>query len=105
VLLGFTKARNLNEVLNHTSLGPHQLAGDFEASRLIGIYVGNVLLIICTLGMFIPWAEVRVARYRCESIAVMSSEPLAALDASPGAAVPAAAGEELSSFLDLDFGF
>ncbi len=105
VLLGFTKARNLNEVLNHTSLGPHRFAGSFDPARLIGIYLTNVLLIVCTAGAFIPWAEVRVARYRCSAIEVKAGSPLDQISATPGRAAPGAASEEISSFFDLDFGF
>ncbi len=105
VLLGFTHARNLNEVLDHTTVGPHRLSGAFSAATLIGIYLRNVLLIILTAGVYIPWAHVRVARYRCESIALEAHGALEQLSASSGKAVPGAALEELGSFFDLDFGF
>ena len=105
IVLGFTHARNLNEVLNHTTVGPHRLAGTFRAGTLIGLYLRNVLLIIATAGIYIPWAHVRVARYRCESIALEAQGPLEQLSASANRAVPGAALEELGSFFDLDFGF
>ena len=105
VVLGFTHARNLNEVLNHTRVGPHRLAGTFRAATLVGIYLRNVLLIIVTAGIYIPWAHVRVARYRCESIALEAQGSLEHLSASAAKAVPGAALEELGSFFDLDFGF
>ncbi len=105
ILLGFTHARNLNEVLNHTDVGPHRLSGTFRASTLVGLYLRNVLLIIVTAGIYIPWAHVRVARYRCQSIALEAYGSLEQLSASASNAVPGAALEELGSFFDLDFGF
>ena len=105
VVLGFTHARNLNEVLNHTTVGPHRLSGTFGATTLVGLYLRNVLLIIITAGIYIPWAHVRVARYRCESIALEAQGSLAQLSAAASKAVPGAALEELGSFFDLDFGF
>jgi uncharacterized membrane protein YjgN (DUF898 family) len=105
VLLGIMHARNLNEVLNHTTVGPHRLAGSLQAAKLVGIYFSNVLLIIATLGIYTPWAQVRVARYRCASVALEAHGALEDLSASAGEAVPGAAMEELGSFFDLDFGF
>jgi uncharacterized membrane protein YjgN (DUF898 family) len=105
VLLGFTHARNLNEVLNHTTVGPHHLSGKFRTETLIGLYFRNVLLIIFTAGIYTPWAQVRVARYRCESIALAAQGSLGQLSATVGTVVPGAALEELGSFFDLDFGF
>ena len=105
IVLGFTHARNLNEVLNHTTVGPHRLSGTFRAGTLVWLYLRNVLLIIVTAGIYIPWAHVRVARYRCESIALEAQGSLEQLSASASKAVPGAALEELGSFFDLDFGF
>lgn len=105
VFLGYTRARYLNELFNQTALGAHRLAADFEPGKLISIYLTNVLLIIATAGLYIPWAEVRIARYRCESLALLSAGPLSDLDATPRPDTPSAAGEEISSFFDLDFGF
>ena len=64
-----------------------------------------MLLIIVTAGIYIPWAHVRVARYRCQSIALEAYGSLEQLSASASNAVPGAALEELGSFFDLDFGF
>jgi uncharacterized membrane protein YjgN (DUF898 family) len=105
VLLGLTHARNLNEVLNHTRVGPHQLSGKYGPGALIWLYFRNVLLIIVTAGLYTPWAQVRIARYRCEVTAVEAQGSLGQLSASAATVVPGAAMEELGSFFDLDFGF
>jgi uncharacterized membrane protein YjgN (DUF898 family) len=105
ILLGFTHARNLNEVLNHSTVGPHRLAGTFGTGTLIALYFRNVLLIIVTAGIYTPWAHVNIARYRCQSIALEAQGSLEKLSASASSAVPGAAMEELGSFFDLDFGF
>jgi len=105
VVLGYTQSRNLNEVFEHTAIGPHQLHCKLSASRLIGIYFTNLLGMVFTLGLYTPWAHVRLARYRLESIELEARGSLDEFVAAADAAVPAAAGEELSSFFDLDFGF
>jgi uncharacterized membrane protein YjgN (DUF898 family) len=105
VIWGYTHARNVNEVLNHTSLGKSRLRSNLSASKLIGIYFVNMLAIVVTLGMLTPWAHIRLARYRIESMQLETPDALDTFTAHAAAEVPSATGEELSSFLDLDFGF
>lgn len=102
---GYTQARNLNEVFGHTTIGSHRLISTLSASSLIGIYLSNLALIVLTLGVYTPWAQIRVARYRLTAIELEAHGSLDEFAAAAAAAVPAAAGEEISSFLDLDFGF
>jgi uncharacterized membrane protein YjgN (DUF898 family) len=105
VVLGYTYARNHNEVLNHTTLGPNRIHANLSASTLIGIYLTNVVAMIFTLGLYTPYAQIRLARYRLGAIELEAHGSLDHFAASPDARVPAAVGEELSSFFDLDFGF
>ena len=104
MVLGYTHARNLNEVIGHTSLGPHRLHSSLSARRLIGIYFTNGLGMLLTLGLFTPWAQVRLARYRFEAVEVEVHGSLDQFVATTAARVPAAAGEEISSLFDIDFG-
>lgn len=105
VLHGYTQARNLNEVISKTSLGPHRLISRLSATDLIFIYLSNTLFIVCTLGLYTPWAELRLARYRLEAMELEAHGSLDDFVAGAAASIPAAAGEEISSFLDVDFGF
>ena len=101
----YTQSRNLNEVFNKTELGPHRFVSSLEATPLTGIYLGNLVLIVLTLGLYTPWAEIRLARYRLECLELEAYGSLDEFAAAGSAAVPAAAGEEIGSFFDLDFGF
>jgi uncharacterized membrane protein YjgN (DUF898 family) len=102
---GYTQARNLNEVFSNTTLGRHRFVSNLSASSLISLYWANLALIVVTLGLYTPWAQVRVARYRLEAIELRAHGSLDEFAAAAAAPVPAAAAEELSSFLDVDFGF
>jgi uncharacterized membrane protein YjgN (DUF898 family) len=104
VLHAYTQSRNLNEVFDKTELGPHRFVSTLEATPLTGIYLSNLLLILLTLGLYTPWAEVRLARYRLECLQLEAHGSLDEFAAAGSAAVPAAAGEEIGSFFDLDFG-
>jgi uncharacterized membrane protein YjgN (DUF898 family) len=105
VVLGYTQSRNHNEVFEHTSIGPHQLHCKLSASRLIGIFFTNLLGMVFTLGLYTPWAQLRLARYRLECLELEVRGSLDDFVAATNAPVPAAMGEELTSFFDLDFGF
>ena len=105
LVLGYTYARNVNEVLNHTTVGGHDVESKLEASKLIGIYFGNVFAIVGSLGLLIPWAQIRLARYRAGAVTLHAVGDLDEFTAQPAEATPSAVSEELSSFLNLDFGF
>ena len=102
--LAYVGARQTNECLNHTSLGANRLQCSLSARRLAGLYIGNLLLVVLTLGLYSPWAKVRLLRYRVQSIAVLASGQLDEF-VQAAAPVPGATGEELGDLLDVDFGF
>jgi len=105
LVLGYTYARNVNEVLNHTTVGQHGIESKLEASKLIGIYFVNVLGIVASLGLLIPWAQIRLARYRTAAVTLHAAGDLDEFTAQPVEPTPSALSEELSSFFNLDFGF
>ena len=102
---GYTQARNLNEVFSSTSLGPHRFISRLSAATLIGLYLSNLALIVATLGLFTPWAQIRAARYRLKAIELEAHGSLDDFTTAAAAPLPSATGEELTSFLDVDFGF
>jgi uncharacterized membrane protein YjgN (DUF898 family) len=105
VIHAYTHSRNLNEVFDKTSLGANLFVSSLSATDLAGIYISNLFLIIVTCGLYTPWAEIRLARYRLESLELEAHGSLDEFVAATAASVPAAAGEEIGSFFDLDFGF
>ena len=92
-----------NLSLGNALVGPHRLLSNMQMWPLLRIYVVNTFLIVLTLGLFLPWAQVRVARYRLESLSLEVHGGLDAFVADQQAQV-AAAGDELGDFLDVDLG-
>jgi uncharacterized membrane protein YjgN (DUF898 family) len=92
-----------NVSLGNTLVGPHRIVSKLEMWPLLRIYVVNTVLIVLTLGLFLPWARVRLARYRLESLSLEVHGGLDAFVADQQAQV-AAAGDELGEFLDVDLG-
>jgi uncharacterized membrane protein YjgN (DUF898 family) len=104
LVYGYSQARNLNETFNTTTLGPHRLVSTLSARRMAGIYLGNTLAILLTLGLATPWAVIRLMRYRLESIALEAHGPLDAIATAAASGAVTATGEEISGFFDVDFG-
>ena len=60
-----------NEVYNTTFLeGGHRLRSNVSAPQLIWIAVSNLVVVVFTGGLMLPWAQIRIARYLAEHTAV-----------------------------------
>jgi uncharacterized membrane protein YjgN (DUF898 family) len=90
-----------NLVWNHTSLEGHQFQSDMRWGRMVFITVTNYLAVICTLGLFLPFARVRTLRYRLESIALLPDGSLDDVLAVSQEEI-GATGEGASDFFDFD---
>lgn len=71
VAAGYTRARIARLTFIGTRFGGLRFAGRHTARGLIHLYVVNLLLIVLTLGLYIPWARVRSARYWLDNLAVI----------------------------------
>lgn len=94
-------ARIQNLVWNSTSLGPHRFQSRLRARTLAWIMFTNLLLVIFTLGLFMPFAAVRLARYRVSCMTLLPGTSLDEFVAGETTSI-AAVGEELGEFLDID---
>jgi uncharacterized membrane protein YjgN (DUF898 family) len=92
-----------NLVWNHTMLDEHRFASRLRIWRMLAIYAVNIVTIALTLGLAVPWARVRLARYRADSLTLLPGGPLLS-EADGSADGESATGAELSEAMDLDFG-
>jgi uncharacterized membrane protein YjgN (DUF898 family) len=100
----YVNSRITNLVYNHLMLAGSSLRSELEAGELIRIYLVNSAAILCTLGMAIPWAMIRMAQYRAARLTLISAGTLdsfRAVDSADESAV----GAEVGSFFDIDIGF
>lgn len=107
--IAYFSARIQNLIWNHTRLDaqrvlPHRFEYKLSVRRLYWIYLGNVLLTLLSLGFYYPWAMVRLARYRIESMTLVPGGPLDAFVAGE-AEEPGAIGEEAAGVFDIDLSF
>lgn len=58
------QALTRNVIYNSTTLsGGHTLRSNVNATNLFWIALSNLVVVVLTLGLMLPWAQVRVARY------------------------------------------
>ena len=97
-------ARTQNLVWNHTTLGHNPFSSDVRARDLFWIYLSNFVAIVLTLGLFKPFADIRLARYRLEHLALHPQTSLDEISASQSQATTAT-GEESADLFDFDISF
>jgi uncharacterized membrane protein YjgN (DUF898 family) len=99
----FMRSRLQNNTIGNTKLGEHVLFSRLRARDLIWLQVTNLLAMVCTLGLYFPWARVRVLRYQFSRTGVLVAGNLEGFVAGERANV-AAVGQEVGDFFDIDFG-
>jgi uncharacterized membrane protein YjgN (DUF898 family) len=90
-----------NLIWNNTRLGKHRFKSEMRAGKMVFIVLTNILGIALTLGLFIPFAQVRAMKYRIESMTLV---PYSSLDdfIADTQAIASATGEGAADLLDFD---
>ena len=102
--ISYIRARVLNLAVSHTTLDDrHALISVLSAWRMIWIGISNFVLVLVTIGLFYPWARVRVARYMADHMSLLAASDLDEFT-SETFATQGAIGEEIAGFFDYDIG-
>ncbi len=102
LMIGFSQARTANLVFNKTRLDTSiSFSSTLKARKLALLYLTNLLAIVFSMGLAIPWAVIRAARYRLECLTLHSSVPMEQFVSGVAANV-SATGEELGEFFNID---
>jgi len=101
----YLRVRYSNLFWKNTQLGEHRFESTLRARDMMWIYFSNLVAIVCTIGLAVPWAMVRLARYRAEHFTMVAHGSLDGFVAEAGGNT-SATGAELVDALDvgLDFG-
>ncbi len=101
----FLRVRYANLLWNNTRLGPHRFKSSLRVRDMLWLYASNLAAIVCTLGLAVPWAMIRLARYRAAHFAVLAEGDIDDF-VRDQEREHAAAGAELIDALDVgvDFG-
>ena len=68
----FLRVRYVNLLWNNSRLGPHRFESTLRVRDMMWLYASNVVAIVCTLGLAVPWAMIRLAHYRAAHFAVLA---------------------------------
>lgn len=90
-----------NLIWNNTRVGEHRIECKLSPYMLIWITLSNFVLVIVTLGFFMPWAHVRLAKYQLESTRLLPASDLQEFVAAEPEE-PGAIGEEAATVFDFD---
>lgn len=104
-LAAFLTAYLTNYTLSNTHIdGGHRLQSNLDPFRYMWIAMSNMAVIGLTFGLGIPWARVRVARYRAACTTLVTTGSLDAI-ATQEEQETSATGQEFADFLGLEIGF
>ena len=102
-IIYFIVASN-NLFFNKLNLADHDFRANFDYKDYGLILIGNFLLTIITLGLYIPWAKVKLAHYAAEHTAIDVNGDLDKFIAV-SQEDPSAFGEEFGDVFDMNVGF
>ncbi len=97
----YIAARITNLTFNKARLGEHGFRSSIRTRDLFGLYLGNTFAILLSLGLLVPWAQVRMARYRAAHMVLLARGELGALRAEDRSQ-RSAAGAETADVFDVD---
>lgn len=105
-IIGYVQAKIANLIFGSTTIGEHGLVSNQRAVDVVKLYLGNTLGIVFSLGLLIPWARLRMIKYRLEHLKLLQNGSLATQNNELAGAV-GAMGEAAGDLggLDFDLGF
>ena len=68
---------------------------------LMWITISNFILVLLTLGLFTPWAAIRLAKFRLQSVRLLPASDLQEFEAAEPETI-GAVGEEAATVFDFD---
>ena len=100
-IAAYMAVRLPNLIWNATGLGEHIFYSRLEIKPYVWISFTNLLGIVFTLGLFIPFATVRMMRYKLTRMGILAQGDLAEFVAGQAQAT-SATGEETAEMFDVD---
>ncbi len=96
-----TSIKNL--VWSNTLSGNSRFKSTLKTYSMFWLYLSNGLAIMMSLGFLIPWASIRMARYKLDNLKLFAADELDGFVAHEQEKVTST-GEEMSDFFDVDVG-
>jgi uncharacterized membrane protein YjgN (DUF898 family) len=103
LLYAYLITKTTNLVFNHTSLDQCRFQSELKVGPMCWLYFSNAVAIILSLGLLIPWAKIRLTRYRLTHLTLITAQGLDQFVAAEQERCDAI-GEEAVDLFDIDFG-
>ena len=92
-----------NLIWNNIEIASNRFSSSLRARDLLWLYFSNLLAIVFSFGLLIPWAKIRMARYRMGKLTMLATTSLTGFVKQEQENV-GAAGEEIGELFDIDIG-
>lgn len=103
VLFAYLQSRIGNLTWSNVHIKGNQLQSTLRARDLTWIYFSNLVVIMLTFGLMVPWAKVRTMRYRMDKLELLAVDNLDKFVQAEQSKV-SALGEEVGEVFDMDIG-
>jgi uncharacterized membrane protein YjgN (DUF898 family) len=104
LVVTYLQVELMNLMFDNLHLGDHQFYSSLAMVPYFKLYLFNTIGMVVTLGLYYPWAKVRIARYRAKHLLLISQGSLDHYVASQQNEVNAL-GEEVGDIFDVDLVF
>lgn len=98
----YLESRIQNLVWNNTELGCHRFVSDASAHHLLMLHATNLLAITFTLGLYQPFAAIRLMKYRIECLRLVPDGDLEDFLADQSGDHAGAIGQETGELFDIE---
>ncbi len=102
-IFAFVSAKIKNLVYNSSQINGNSFKSSLRIRDLFWLYITNTLAAVVTLGLMIPWAQVRLARYRAKKLQLLASGDINSVVAGQQEKI-SSTGEEIGEMFDIDIG-
>jgi len=103
-IFAYLQVKRTNLLYNNLHLNDNKVKSELKTGYMFYLYITNTLAIMLSLGLLMPWAKVRTARYRASVTSVDVAGDLGQFTAMQ-AEKQSALGEEMGEMFDMDLGF
>ena len=103
IVLAFLAAALTNLIYNHIDIDGRRFRSTLKGKKLLWIYASNTAAILCSAGLMIPWAMIRLAQYRADCLCLLASDDFNSMVAERSIGVDATAAE-VDGLFDIDIG-
>jgi uncharacterized membrane protein YjgN (DUF898 family) len=100
----YIQSRIHNLIWNNTSIEHVGFISTLRMRDLTWLYLSNIVVLLLTLGLATPWAQIRMMRYRAERL-VLTGETNWDKFVGEKKEASRALGEEIAEMFDVDLSF